>query len=71
MVAIILISQILIQAIFQYKHSIEGLIALVVALMFCTAIAQARWCALWAKHDDLEMKLDKLKEKKSNKNNDK
>lgn len=64
MVALILLCQILIQTIFLYEHSTEGYIVLTIALVFCTAIAQARWCAIWAKHDDLDMKLKKLEEKK-------
>lgn len=63
MIPIILISQILIQVIFQYEHTIEGYIALFIALAFCSAMAEARWCAIWAKHDDLEMRLKKLEKK--------
>lgn len=63
MIPLIFISQILIQAIFQYKHSMEGLIVLTIALAFCTAIAQARWCAIWAKHDDLDIRLERLEKK--------
>lgn len=60
MITMILISQILIQVMFLYEHSTEGYIVLFIAFAFCVAIAQARWCAMWAKHDDLEMRLEKL-----------
>ena len=64
MIAILLICQILIQVIVQYEHSTGGLVALLVALAFCVAIAQARWSAIWVKYDELDMRLEKLEEKK-------
>ena len=64
MITFILLSQILIQVIFQYKHTTEGYIVLFIAFTFCTAIAQARWCAIWAKHDYLDMRLKKLEKQK-------
>lgn len=64
MVVILLICQILIHALFQCEYSTEGLIAISIALSFCTAIAQARWCAIWAKHDDLDMRIERLEEKR-------
>lgn len=63
MVAWILLSQILLQVIFQYAHSTEGYIVLFIAFTFCVAIAQARWCAIWAKHDYLDMRLKRLEKK--------
>lgn len=63
MVAWILLSQILLQVIFQYAHSNEGYIVLFIAFTFCVAIAQARWCAIWAKHDYLDMRLKRLEKK--------
>lgn len=64
MITFILLSQILIQFIFQYAHSIEGYIVLFIAFAFCVAIAEARWCALWAKYDYLDMRLKKLEKQK-------
>lgn len=68
MIALILISQILIQVIVQYEHSTEGYAALLIALVFSVALAQARWSAIWAKYDALDMRLEKL-EKKEDKGN--
>ena len=64
MITFILLSQILIQVIFQYAHSTEGYIVLFIAFAFCTAIAEARWCAIWAKHDYLDMRLKRLEKQK-------
>jgi hypothetical protein len=66
MVAWILLSQIVLQVIFQYAHSTEGYIVLFIAFTFCVAIAQARWCAMWAKHDDSEMRLERVEARVKN-----
>lgn len=65
MIIALLISQILIQLIVYGGHSTLTYICLYSAYLLSVLIMQARWCAVWSRYDELDMRLDKLKAKKN------
>lgn len=67
MIIALLISQILIQLIVFGGHSTLTYICLYSAYLLSVLIMQARWCAVWSKLDELDMKNDKVMGKKSEK----
>lgn len=65
MIIAILVCEILLHAIIHFQHTTLGYVLLLSTYLLAVVIMQARWCAVWAKFDELDMKLDRLKEKKN------
>lgn len=65
MIIAILVCEILLHGIIHFEHTSLGYALLLGAYLLAVVIMQSRWCAVWAKIDELDMKIDRLKEKKN------
>lgn len=68
MIIAILATQIFIQLIVYGGHSTLTYICLYAAYLLSVVVMQARWCAVWARYDELDLKIDRLRAKKEKRN---
>ena len=67
MIVAILATQIFIQLIVQEGHSTLTYIGLYAAYTLAVVIMQSRWSAVWARYDELDLRLNKMKSTKDKK----